>query len=110
MSNDNVALVREFLASIDGAISHKDPDIIEKLLGLIADDIRYQNKPQRLVEGKEDFFNWFMEFIACEHMECNVLRAAADGDWVLTQRRASWDMNGSNGDMEAIGRFHDRSS
>jgi len=108
MSNDNVALVREFLASIDKAISGKDPVIIEKLLGLIADDIRYQNKPQRLIEGKEDFLNWFMEFIACEHMECNVLRAAADGDWVLTQRRDSWTMNGVKVTMELMGSFEVR--
>jgi limonene-1,2-epoxide hydrolase len=108
MSNDNVALVRDFLASIDGAITHKDPDVIEKLLGLIADDIRYQNKPQRLVEGKEDFFNWFMEFIACEHMQCNVLRAAGDGDWVLTQRRDTWTMNGVKVTMELMGSFEIR--
>ena len=108
MSNDNVALVREFLASIDKAISGKDPVIIEKLLGLIADDIRYQNKPQRLIEGKEDFLNWFMEFIACEHMECNVLRAAVDGDWVLTQRRDSWTMNGVKVTMELMGSFEVR--
>ena len=55
MSNDNVALVKDFLASIDGAVSTKDPDIIQRLLGLLADDIRYQNKPQRLIEGQEDF-------------------------------------------------------
>lgn len=108
MSNDNVTLVREFLASIDQAVTHKDPEVIEKLLGLIADDIRYQNKPQRVVEGKEDFLNWFMEFIACEHMECNVLRAAADGDWVLTQRRDSWTMNGVRVTMELMGSFEVR--
>jgi limonene-1,2-epoxide hydrolase len=109
MSNDNnVTLVRDFLAAIDGAVTHKDPEVIERLLGLIADDIHYQNKPQRLVVGKEDFFNWFMEFIACEHMECNVLRAAADGDWVLTQRRDSWTMNGVKVTMEVMGSFEIR--
>lgn len=108
MSNDNVALVKEFLGSIDRAVSQKDPEVIEKLLGLISDDIRYQNKPQRLAEGKEDFFNWFMEFIACEHMQCLVLRAAADGDWVLTQRRDSWTMNGVKVTMDLMGIFEVR--
>jgi len=108
MSNDNVALVKDFLASIDGAVSTKDPDIIQRLLGLLADDIRYQNKPQRLIEGQEDFLNWFMEFITCERMECNVLRAAADGDWVLTQRRDSWTMNGVTVTMELMGTFEVR--
>jgi limonene-1,2-epoxide hydrolase len=108
MDNDNVAVVRDFLASIDRAISHKDPVVIEKLLGLIADDIRYQNKPQRLIDGKEDFLNWFMEFITCEQMECNVLRAAADGDWVLTQRRDSWTMNGVKVTMDLMGSFEVR--
>ena len=108
MSNDNVALVKDFLASIDGAVTTKDPDIIQKLLGLLADDIRYQNKPQRLIEGKEDFLNWFMEYITCERMECNVLRAAADGDWVLTQRRDSWTMNGVKVTMDLMGSFEVR--
>jgi limonene-1,2-epoxide hydrolase len=108
MSTDNVALVRDFLASIDGAITNKDPVIIEKLLGLISDDIRYQNKPQRLVQGKEDFLNWFMEFISCEHMQCNVLRAAADGDWVLTQRCDTWTMNGVKVTMDLMGSFEIR--
>ncbi len=108
MSNDNVALVRDFLGSIDRAITHKDPEVIEKLMGLISDDIRYQNKPQRLIEGQEDFLNWFMEFIACEHMECNVLRAAADGDWVLTQRRDTWTMNGVKVTMDLMGSFEIR--
>jgi limonene-1,2-epoxide hydrolase len=108
MSTDNVGLVKDFLASIDGAVTTKDPDIIQKLLGLLAEDIRYQNKPQRLIEGKEDFLNWFMEFITCEHMECNVLRAAADGDWVLTQRRDSWTMNGVRMTVELMGTFEVR--
>jgi limonene-1,2-epoxide hydrolase len=102
-SNDNVALVKDFFASIDKAITDKDPVVIEKLFGLIADDIRYRNKPQRLVEGKDDFVNWFMEYIACDHMRCNVLRAAADGDWVLTERRDTWTMNGVKVTMELMG-------
>jgi limonene-1,2-epoxide hydrolase len=109
MSNaNNVELVRDFLAAIDGAVTRKDPVVIERLLGRIADDIHYQNKPQRLVVGKEDFFNWFMEFIACEHMECKVLRAAADGDWVLTQRRDSWTMNGVKVTLDLMGSFEVR--
>ncbi len=30
MSNDNVALVRDFLAAIDGAVTDKDPEVIER--------------------------------------------------------------------------------
>ena len=41
-------------------------------------------------------------------MECNVLRAAADGDWVLTQRRDSWTMNGVKVTMDLMGSFEVR--
>ena len=101
--NDPVQIVRDFFASIDKAVTEKDPETIQRLLGMIATDIRYRNKPQRMVEGQEDFLNWFMEFIACEHMECRVLRAAADGDWVLTERRDTWTMNGVRVTMELMG-------
>ena len=41
-------------------------------------------------------------------MECNILRIAADGDWVLTQRRDSWIMNGVKCTMDLMGTFEVR--
>lgn len=106
--SDAIQTVREFLGSIDKAMSEKDPETIQKLMGMLSEDIRYRNKPQRTVEGLDDFLHWFMEFIACEQMECNILRIAADGNWVLTQRRDSWTMNGVKCTMDLMGTFEVR--
>lgn len=106
--SDAIQTVRDFLGSIDKAMSDKDPETIQRLMGMLAEDIRYRNKPQRLVEGLDDFLHWFMEFLPCEHMECNILRIAADGDWVLSQRRDSWTMNGVKCTMDVMGTFEVR--
>ena len=106
MSTDNVAVVREFLGSIDKAVTGKDPEVIQRLLGMLAPTIRYRNRPQRLVEGSEEFLQWFMEFIACEHMQCNIIRAADAGDgWVLTEREDTWTMNGVKMTVALMGSF-----
>ncbi len=50
-----------------------------------------------------------MEFIACEHMACNIIRVADAGDgWVLTEREDTWTMNGVKMTIGLMGSFEVR--
>ena len=101
--SDKIETVRKFFGSIDAAVKTKDPVLIQELLCMLAEDIRYQNKPMRVIVGLADFLNWFLEFAACEDMHCDIIRIAADGDWVLTERRDSWTMHGYRFSMDMMG-------
>ena len=101
--SDAIETVRKFFGSIDAAVNKKDPVVIQELLGMLAEDIRYQNKPMRVIAGLDDFLHWFMEFATCESMHCDIIRIAADGDWVLTERRDSWTMNGVKFSFDMMG-------
>jgi limonene-1,2-epoxide hydrolase len=105
MMSDQTSLVERFLGLIDKAVSDKSAEAAHELIGLLDDDILYQNKPQRPVRGKDEFFQWFAEFAACEQMTCRIRHIAQDDASVLTERTDSWTLGGVRVEMDLMGVF-----
>lgn len=91
---DPAAVVREYFDSMNAAIAGRDPVVIERRRSLLADDIVYQNKPLRRIQGKAEILRWHGEFAGCEFMRGEITHLATDGDWVLTERSEQWSLNG----------------
>jgi limonene-1,2-epoxide hydrolase len=108
--NDKIATVRTLLELIDQAHNMEDPAPIRTRIfnEILADDLVYQNHPQRIVRGKAEFAVWQRELAAVQAMTCQIIRAAVDGDWVLTERRDTWTMNGVELSTPLMGSFEVR--
>jgi len=106
--SDKVAVVREFFDLMGTAASEKNPEVIQRVLGMMAPDINYQNKPMRGIKGLPAYMEWFKDFESCTHMKFTVLHMAQDGDWVLSERREEWTVNGVTIEMDLMGKFEVR--
>lgn len=106
---DRIAIVREFLSLIDEAHKADDPTIARKRIGeILADDLVYQNRPQRPVHGKEGLASFQQELAGVWWMKCHIIRAAVDGDWVLTERRDAWSIGEIEVSTPLMGSFEVR--
>lgn len=105
--NDRAAIVTRLLGLMDESAVSADPaSVIATVYGeILADDFVYQNRPQRAAIGKREFSRWMREFTGMESMECEILRIAVAGDWVLTERVDSWSMRGVTVTMPIMGSF-----
>jgi limonene-1,2-epoxide hydrolase len=110
MNTSKLAVVEELLALIDAAHNTVDTTAIgERIFNdLLADDLDYQNHPQRRTRGKAEFATWQRELAAVESMRCEIIRAAVAGDWVLTERRDSWTINSIRLSTPLMGSFEVR--
>lgn len=106
-AHDKTAVVVRLLALLDeAAVSAGPTDILKTVFDeMLADDFVYQNRPQRPAVGKREFGKWMREFTGMASMECAILRIAATGDWVLTERVDSWSIRGVTVSMPIMGSF-----
>jgi limonene-1,2-epoxide hydrolase len=103
------SVVLELLGLIDAASTTDDPGGVQRrILSLLAEDLVYQNHPQRRVEGLAGFAAWQREFAQVRAMRCEVLRIAVTSDWVLTERVDSWIVDGVEVRTPLMGSFEVR--
>jgi limonene-1,2-epoxide hydrolase len=106
--SEQVDVVRQYFEMMNAAIAERDPATIESRRRLLADDIVYQNKPLRRIEGKPELLRWQSEFAGCDFMRGEIRHVAQDGDWVLTERVEEWSIRGIRVGGEIMGIFEVR--
>jgi limonene-1,2-epoxide hydrolase len=106
--SEQMNVVREFMGLIDKAVTERKHEDAERMFALMADDIQYHSKPMRRVSGKKEFLTWHKEFATCTQMRCDIIRMAQDGNWVLTERRDIWTVNGVKLAIDVMGSFEVR--
>ena len=101
--SEQIDVVRQYFDTMNAAIAERDPAIIESRRRLLADDIVYQNKPLRRINGKTELLRWQSEFAGCDFMRGEIRHIAQDSDWVLTERVEEWSIRGVGVGGEIMG-------
>jgi limonene-1,2-epoxide hydrolase len=96
-------IVHEYFDTMNEAVAKRDPAVIARRRTLLADDIVYQNKPLKVINGLAELTKWQSEFAGCDYMVGEVRHMAEDGDWVLTERVESWSIGGVEVGGEIMG-------
>ena len=86
--SDPIATVRKF---IEEMINGND---LEGIVGMVADDIYYQNMPLAAANGKEAFIDFVKDMGEIQDMTLTIRNIAANDKVVFTERSDSWTMNG----------------
>lgn len=110
MTQHKLDVVIELLGLLDKLFVVDDPAPIRRRVfdELLADDLVYQNHPQRVTHGKREFASWQREFAGMQSLSCEVRHAAVDGDWVLTERVDTWTIDGIAFSAPLMGSFEVR--
>lgn len=102
MSAEPEVIVKEFCA----AWGRRD---VEEILAFFTDDAIYHNIPLEAVEGHEAIRNVLLMFVPpSESIEFEILRMAASGDVVFTERVDHFLMGGTAIDLPVAGVFEIR--